>query len=169
VLRSYPRQSQNKGLLLYTDIMDLFLDDQVRGEPYRFHNYPVNQMFGIQSELPSFMMTMHPVVSKLEARNYVKRLGRFGVKFDQVMQGLRVREQKGILPPKFVIRRILDEMSAFAGQPAGENPLYTVFKDKLAKLNLPAADQERLLAAAEAEIQGVVYPAYQQFIAYFTE
>ena len=168
VLRSYPRTSQSKALLLSTDVMDWFLDDQLRGEPFRFHNYPLNQMFGIQSELPNFMLTLHPVVSKLEASNYIKRLGRFGVKFEQVMEGLRLREQKGIIPPKFVIRRLLDEMTAFVGQPARENPLYTVFKDKLARLNLPAADQERLLAAAEAEIQGVVYPAYQQFIAYFT-
>ena len=72
-------------------------------------------MFGIQSELPNFMMTMHPVVSKLEARNYVKRLARFGVKFDQVMEGLMIREEKGVLPPAFVIRRVLDEMTAFAG------------------------------------------------------
>jgi uncharacterized protein (DUF885 family) len=109
------------------------------------------------------------VVSKLEGRNYVKRLGRFGVKFDQVMEGLVVREKKGILPPKFVIRRVLDEMTAFIDQPANENPLYTVFKDKLEKLSrVDARDRESLLATAEAEITRTVYPAYQKFIAYFT-
>ena len=169
LLRSYPRKGQDRVTLLSNDIMDYFLDDISRSERFRHHDYPLNQMFGIQSEMPNFMMTMHPVVSKLEARNYIKRLGRFGVKFDQVMEGLVIREQKGILPPRFVIRRVLDEMTAFVATPAKENPLYTVFKDKLEKLpKVSAADRESLLAAAETEIARTVYPAYQKFIAYFT-
>jgi uncharacterized protein (DUF885 family) len=170
LLRSYPRPSQARVTLLSTDIMDYFLDDIARSEHFRHHDYPLNQMFGIQSEMPNFMMTLHPVVSTLEGRNYVKRLNRFGVKFDQVMEGLKIRETKGILPPKFVIRRVLDEMTAFIGKPVKENPLYTVFKEKLEKLpKISGRDRESLLAAAEAEITRTVYPAYQKFIAYFTE
>lgn len=169
ILRSYNRQRQSVEDLLSTDIMTWFLDDIARGETFRFHDYPLNQMFGIQSEFPNFMMTLHPVVSKLEGRNYSKRLRRVGVKFDQVLEGLQVREDKGILPPRFVIRRVLDEMTAFVGQPAAENPLYTVFRDKLMKLEkLSPADRETLLAEVEKAIQEVVYPAYQKFIAYFT-
>jgi uncharacterized protein (DUF885 family) len=166
LLRSYPRR---KSTQLSTDVMDYFLDDIARGETFRHHDYPLNQMFGIQSELPNFMMTLHPVVSRLEGQNYVKRLSRFGVKFDQVMEGLKVRESKGCIPPKFVIRRVLDEMTAFVASPARENPLYTVFKDKLSKLEkVSASDRDLLLAAAEAEIGRTVYPAYQTFIDYFT-
>ncbi len=170
ILRSYPRQSQSKSTQLSTDVMDWFLDDQARSERFRHHDYPLNQMFGIQSELPNFMMTMHPVVSKLEARNYIKRLSRFGTKFDQVMEGLLIREKMGCLPPRFVIRRVLDEMTAFTNQPARQNPLYSVFKEKLAKLGkVSQSDQEKLLEAAEGEITRIVYPAYQKFIGYFTD
>lgn len=169
ILRSYPRKYQDKATLLSTDIMEWFLDDQARGEPYRFHNYPLNQMFGIQSELPNFMMTIHPITGKTEAWNYVRRLSRFGIKFDQVMEGLLLREQKGILPPRFVIRRVLDEMTAFIAKPPQENPLYTVFRDKLSQLShIRARQKEKVLAAAEREIKDVVYPSYQKFIDYFT-
>jgi uncharacterized protein (DUF885 family) len=170
ILRSYPRQRKSHGTLLSTDIMDYFLDDLARAEKFRFHGYPLNQMFGVQSELPNFMMTIHPVVSKLESRNYVKRLNLFEVKFDQVLEGLKIREEKGVLPPRFVIRRVLDEMTAFVGQPASSNPLYTVFKDKLSKLDkVNERDRETLLAETEVAITQSVYPAYQKFIAYFTE
>ncbi len=169
ILRSYPRKSQNKQTLLSTDIMDWFLDDNVRGERFRHHDYPLNQMFGIQNQMPNFMMTIHPVTGKLEGRNYVKRLSRFPVKFGQVMEGLKIRETKGIIPPKFVIHRVLDEMTAFIGKPAKENPLYTVFKDKLEKLSkVRLQDRESLLASVEAEITRSVYPAYQKFIDHFT-
>ena len=170
ILRSYSRLRQSPSALLSTDIMDWFLDDLARSEKFRFHDYPLNQMVGVQSELPNFMLTLHPVVSKLEARNYVRRLDRFGVKFHQVLEGLRIREEKGVTPPRFVIRRVLDEMLAFVGQPANTNPLYTVFKDKLSKLTgIGESDRETLLAAAESAIDRTVYPAYQEFIAYFTE
>lgn len=168
ILRSYPRQRQDRNTLLSTDVMDWFLDDVARGERFRFHDYPLNQMFGIQSQLPNFMLTMHPLVNKTEARNYIKRLSRFGVKFEQVMEGLKVREQKGVIPPRFVIRRVLDEMTNFVGQPVRENPLYVVFKDKVTGLGkISSSERETLLAAVEAEIQNTVYPAYQKFIDYF--
>ena len=170
ILRSYSRLRQSPSALLSTDIMDWFLDDLARSEKFRFHDYPLNQMVGVQSDIPNFMLTLHPVVSKLEARNYVRRLDRFGVKFHQVLEGLRIREEKGVTPPRFVIRRVLDEMLAFVGQPANTNPLYTVFKDKLSKLTgIGESDRETLLAAAESAIDRTVYPAYQEFIAYFTE
>jgi uncharacterized protein (DUF885 family) len=168
ILRSYSRQRQSKATLLSTDVMAWFLDDLARGERFRFHDYPLNQMFGLQSQLPNFMMTMHPVVNKWEAANYIKRLSLFGRKFDQVLEGLVIREEKGIIPPQFVVRRVLTEMAAFVGQPASQNPLYTVFEDKLSKLEkLDAADRAGLLAAVEAEIERTVYPAYEKFIAYF--
>ncbi|MBN2388277.1 MAG: DUF885 domain-containing protein [Anaerolineales bacterium] len=170
ILRSYKRERQPPPIQLSIEVMDWFLGDIVRGERFRFHDYPLNQMFGIQSELPNFMMTLHPVVSKLEARNYVKRLSKFGIKFDQVLEGLKIREQKGVIPPKFVIRRVLDEMTAFVGKPATENPLYTTFKEKLEKLEkVGQAGREKLLAAAAGEITRTVYPAYETLIAYFTE
>jgi uncharacterized protein (DUF885 family) len=168
LLRSYRRDRQSPSTLLSTDILDYFLEDQLRGEPFRHHNYPLNQMFGIQSELPNFMMTVHPLVSKLEARNYVRRLRKFGIKFDQVLEGLKIRQEEGVIPPRFVIRRVLDEMTAFTGKPARENPLYTVFKDKVSALKINDPEKEKLLAAVETEIQRTVYPAYRKFIAYFT-
>ena len=169
LLRSYDRRRQSPATLLSTDILDYFLDDQARGEPFRHHTYPINQMFGQQSEMPNFMMTVHPLTSRVEARNYNKRLQKFGLKFDQILEGLRLREQMGVLPPRFVIRRVLDEMTAFIGRPARENPLYTVFKEKLTALKLRPVEQEKLLAGAEAALQQTVYPAYQRLIAYFTE
>lgn len=170
LLQAYSRKRKNQSILLSMDIMESFLDDFMQGERFRYHNYPVNQMFGVQSETPNFMMTLHPVDSKREAWNYIKRLAKFGIKFNQVLEGLHLREQKGILPPRFVIRRVLDEMTAFIGKPAAENSLYTVFKEKLDKLNMVAnKDKKELLSAAENEITKTVYPAYGRLIAYFTE
>jgi uncharacterized protein (DUF885 family) len=170
MLRSYNRQRQNKVQLLSTDILDWFLDDQLRGEAFRYHDYPLNQMFGAQSELPNFMMTMHPIDGKTNARNYIKRLSKFDLRFDQVLQGLCKREELGCIPPRFVIRRVLDEMVAFVEQPARQHPLYITYAEKLEKLGkLSQTQREQFLDQAAQEIEQTVYPAYRKLIAYFKE
>ena len=47
-LRSYNRARQNETQLMSTDVLDWFLDDQLQGEHFRHHNYPLNQMFEMQ-------------------------------------------------------------------------------------------------------------------------
>lgn len=168
ILRSYPRASQAAATGLSTDIMDWFLDNQVRDETWRYHDYPLNQMFGAQSQLPDFMMNIHPVTSALEGRNYVKRLSRFGIKLGQILDGLRIRQAKGIIPPRFVIQKVLEQMRAFIAHDARQHPLCTVFDGKLAKLpRLDAGRRQMLVDAVAIEITRTVYPAYQALIDYF--
>jgi uncharacterized protein (DUF885 family) len=166
-LHGYKRDRLSKAGQLSYDILDHFLTDQVSLEPFRHHDYPLNQMFGIQSDLPNFMLTIHPLKTARDARNYIQRLLKFGLKFEQVMEGLEVRERKSIIPPRFVIRRVLDEMIAFIGQPATQNPLYSVFAEKVIKMGLLEPERDGLLKHAESAILSTVYPAYQRFITYF--
>ena len=167
-LRSYDRSRQNEVQLMSTDVLDWFIDDQLQGEQFRHHDYPLNQMFGVQSSLPDLMMNMHPLKSKRDARDYIKRLNKFGLKFNQVLEGLQIREEKGIHPPNFTVNHVLAEMKAFIGQPAEENPLYTVFEEKMTKAGIEGAALAPLLAAVKAEIENTVYPAYQKLIENFT-
>jgi len=167
ILRSYDRDRLKEKEILSADILDWFLDDQMRLEPYRHNTYPVNQMFGVQSQLPSLMMTMHPLNHIRGARTYIKRLGKFGVKIDQILGGLRIREEKGSFPPSFTIRHVLDEMRSFIAPPANENSLYTVFEEKIGELKISPASKHKLLTGVEKEINQTVYPAFQRLIDYF--
>ena len=167
ILRGYDRDRLNGKQILSADILDWFLDDQLQLEPYRHNTYPVNQMFGIQSQLPSLMMTMHPLDHIRGAGTYIKRLNKFGIKIDQVLEGLRIREGKGSLPPRFTVEHVLDEMRSFVDPPASENPLYTVFEEKIKGLKLSSEKKDHLLAGVEREIDQTVYPAYQRLIEYF--
>lgn len=168
ILKSYDLAKLTPQQRLSAEIMGWFLENMLDNERFRYHDYPLNQMFGAQSEFPNFMATIHRVDSLRGARNYNKRLSKSGKKFDQILEGLKIRESKGILPPRFVVRRVLDEMIAFIGKPARENMLYTVYAEKLGKLKLDESQRQVLLQSAEAQIQNVVYPAYQRLIDYFT-
>src|SRR5205085_10839590 len=54
-LRAYPLEKQDASQKLSTHILEWYLTQQIEGEKFQWHNYPVNQLFGVQSEFPSFM------------------------------------------------------------------------------------------------------------------
>lgn len=169
-LRSYDRSRLSAQAQNSYDILEYFLDVQARGAAFAYHNFPVNQMFGIQSALPKFMAEVHQIHSREDAENYLSRLALVPNKFDQVLEGLRYRESKGILPLKFLVTKVLAEMEQFQATPADAGILYLNFKEKLDKLpagTLDEAGKTDLLARAKTSINKDVYPAYGRFIAYF--
>ncbi|WP_028115211.1 DUF885 domain-containing protein [Ferrimonas senticii] len=154
---------------LSADVTNYLLDYALETEALRYHNYPVNQLFGLQNGYPTFMDAQHLVTDAEDADNYNARLQAVKTKFTQALQGLTLREQKGIIPPRFVIDRVLDEMTAFVATPASDNILYTSLATKLADTELTEAEQQQQLATAASNIEQWVYPAYQLLIDYFTE
>jgi len=167
-LRQYDRPSLSPANQLSYDILEWFLQDLVEGQRWLFYDYPVNQLFGVQSSTPDFMVQIHPIGDRRDVHNYITRLTAFGRKFDQLLEGLRLRESQGIVPPKFVIERVLAEMRAFIAAPARENVLYTNLRTKLARLAaVPVSERSKLLADAQSAIEHSVYPAYGRLIDYF--
>ncbi len=51
ILRSYDRDSMDEAGRLSYDVLEFFLDDAVRGHRFMSHDYPVNQLFGVQGQL----------------------------------------------------------------------------------------------------------------------
>lgn len=165
-LHRYDRARLDTGTQLSYDVLDYFLTDAAEGERWRWHNYPVNQLFGVQNQLPTFLLTIHQVSDRRDAEDYVVRLNAVPLKFSQLIEGLKVREQKGVIPPRFVIEKVLAEMREFVAKPADGNDLYVQFADKLGKVGIAEDARGTLLAAAKTAIEQSVYPAYRGLIAY---
>ena len=169
-LHEYPLEKQTPSQKLSTHVLEWFLRDQVDGEKWQFHDYPVNQLFGVQNQYPSFMANTHRLFNAKDCEYYIMRLDALPTKFDQTLEGVRLREQKQITPPRFVVEEVLKEMSDFVAKPPAENILATSFKERAAKIS-KLSDQQRadFQKRVEAEIASHVYPAYQKLIAYFQE
>ncbi|MEL4246878.1 DUF885 domain-containing protein [Shewanella xiamenensis] len=168
-LLSYQDADLDDNQRISKDIALYLVDFALAAEPYRYHNYPVNQLFGVQNGYPSFMQAQHQIHSVDDAENYLSRLIAVKTKFGQTLEGLKLREAKGIIPPKFVIERVLTEMNDFISAPVEDNILYSSFKTKLAETQISSDEQARLLATAKTNIEAYVQPAYRLFIDYFTE
>lgn len=168
MLRRYDRSALDAEGQHSYDLLETFLATQVDGERFAYHNYPLNQLFGVQNGLPTFLATQHAIASKGDAENYLARLRAVPRKLDQVLEGVRHRESLGILPPRFVVEKVLIEMRAFRDEIPEKNILYTSFDEKLSRLEgLPEADRAALLAHASTLILESVQPVYGRLIDYY--
>jgi uncharacterized protein (DUF885 family) len=165
-LRSYDTTRLSPSQRLSSEILDWYLDDLVRGQAFAYHRYTVNAYDGVQSALPEFLAVNQPLRSAADARRYIHRLSAFGTKFDQLLEGLRIRDSLGMVPPRIVVDEALAQMRAFTATPPRENVLYTALAAKLDSAGVGADDRAHLLAAAERQIAGTVYPAYERLIAF---
>lgn len=167
-LHTYDRAGLSSADRLAYDVMEWYVRDQVDKRRWLYHDFPVNPLFGVQSELPTLMATQQVVTDAAQARRYIERLDGFGIKFAQVLDGLRLREERGILPQRFAVDKVLGQMRGFVKPAPEANLLYTALADKLAAIpDLPPAERDALLAQAATSLRDTVYPAYDQLIAYF--
>jgi len=151
------------------EVVKEFLGNPEQDWRFRLHHYPVNQLDGLQLEIPDFLVAFHAVTTRTDAEHYISRLSKVGVKMAQNMEGLLKSEDRGIIPPTFVIDKSLAGMRAFVAKPPEDNALYTSFKSKMEDSDtIGVEEREEFLLAARGQIEAVVYPAYQQYIDYFT-
>ncbi len=171
-LRRYDRDGLDQSTGLSYDILEHFLSTQADGDRFRHHNYPLNQLFGIQNGLPTFLSAQHPVERPSDARAYLARLDKIPVVFEQVLAGLKLREQRGIVPPRFVVEKVLAEMEGFVAAAPEDNILHASLVEKLDKPSGAIFAEERraeVLAEAARTIETRVYPAYRGLIDYYRD
>src|SRR5437870_13549220 len=88
-LREYPLDRQSRSQRLSTRVLEWFLQMQVEGEKWQWHNYPVNQLFGVQNQFPSFMANTHRLLSRKDCEYYMNRIDTLPKKFDQLLENLK--------------------------------------------------------------------------------
>ncbi len=173
-LRTFDKSKLDADALLSYRIFESMMARRTAAFQYRRYGYIFDQMNGEQSSIPAFLINIHRVTSKSDAEAYVKRLQGVAALMDQHITEAREREKLGILPPKWVYPYIVsDAKNLLAGAPfdtsGKDSTLLEDFKAKVAKLDLPQPDKDKLVADASAALLASVKPAYDKVIALMTE
>ena len=155
----------NSETLLSYQLAKQGYENEIADFKYRFHNYPVNQMHGRHAEIPAFLINMHEISSSSDARAYISRLKGIQSLFAQLEDGLKIRATKGILPPKFVFDKVIeDSKNIVNGSPFNksmkESTLLKDFKSKVNKLDLAEENKIDLIKDANEALFKYVKPAY---------
>ncbi len=149
------------------------LENEIADYQWRFHNYPVNQMFGIHSQVPAFLINQHSISNTDEAQAYISRVKGAEVLIGQLVEELKLREAKGIIAPKFVFPHVIrDSKNILVGAPFDEGENSTLLADFTKKVNkLDIADEEKaqLIADVNTALVNHLKPGYEGLVSYLTE
>ena len=167
LLLEYDRFSLTPQQQSSYDVYAWYLDDLLRQGEFMLHEYPINPVVvtGVQNLLLYTFTEYHPMQDREDARDYLTRLAQVDTKMEQLIAGLRLRQDEGILPPAILIDASLGDIRSIANSPAIRTPYYQTFEQKLAEIpSLSAAEQRALLAEAESAIESSVLPGYQALV-----
>src|SRR5204863_8744839 len=87
--------------------------------------YPVNQAFGIQKDLPNFLLSRHQIRNAKLARSYVDRLRATGPVLDAVTADVHRQATLGVIPPDFIIDDNIDQIKTLIAPAPSRNAMVT--------------------------------------------
>ncbi|MAW82410.1 MAG: DUF885 domain-containing protein [Parvularcula sp.] len=151
-------------------IFEFLQERDLEGFPYRFHSYAFSTMNNPATFPATFLQNIHRVDSVSDAEAYISRIEKLEVAIDQLIEGIDMAVERGIVPTSFSFDPVLeDSANMVKGAPfddSGEdNAVYADFKTKVEALEISDVEKARLMSEAEAALNGPYKSSYQRFIA----
>ena len=160
-LSGYDVSKQSAKQAISTAALSWYLNDGIQNEQFMYDDYPLNPLFGAHINLHDLMTEYQPLTSKQDAQAYITRLEAFPARVDGVLGQMKLREQKGISMPRWMIDRVIVQLRGMAPPDPKASDFYTNFTRKVGALgNISGADKQALYDAAEKAVAGKVNPAY---------
>ena len=126
----------------------------------------VNQMSGIHLFAPQ-LVTVLSFQTVKDYDDYIARLKQLPRVFDEDTANLRKGMANGLMPPKFLLEKVVEQTNGIAIQAPDQTPFAEPFNKFPADFS--QADKTRLKAAGLAAIKDDVLPAYAKFAAFMKE
>ncbi|MDM3872180.1 DUF885 domain-containing protein [Porticoccus sp. W117] len=160
----------NKQTRLSLQLAKDGLQQEIDSYRWRHHDYPLSQMGGIHTTVADVLINQHKIANAADAEAYISRLGRTQTLFDQMVQQLRTRQAKGVMPPAFVLQQVVDaSLNVITGAPfddGPDSPLLADFRNKVNALDIDTASKEDLIERASNTLKNVTFRAYSKLIAF---
>jgi len=151
----FPEQEAlNKALMVRN------LKEQLDGAKFKDWLMPVNQISGIHLLAAQFpaMLTFTTVK---DYDDLITRYKKFPVVFDQTIGHMRAGMAAGLMPPKFLLEKVVTQVDGLAGMTAEKSP-FAAPLEKFPK-EIPEAEQQRIRKEMLAAIGNSILPAYVKF------
>lgn len=137
-------------------------------EGYRFKNWlmPVTQISGIHLQAPPFASYLSFTAAK-DYEDLTTRYRKLPAVFDETIKQMRQGMAEGLMPPKFLLEKVVTQVAGIAAMKAEDSP----FAEPLSRFpkDMPEAEKERLRAGMLASIRDGVLPAYARFAKFLKE
>lgn len=149
------------------------LEDTAAAAQFARHRYIFDQFNGLQLELINNLTQTHPFKTKRDVDTYLARLGQVSMRLDDGISEARGAAAEGIIPPKIVLQRSIEQIDGFLKTPVAQNVFVATLGTKMTSIDVPlnatAGDGKTALAAAEQVVTDSIIPAYTRVRTMLTE
>ncbi|AWL12399.1 Prolyl oligopeptidase [Saliniradius amylolyticus] len=151
------------------DIFKVDIERKLANDVFRHHQYVMDQFRAWHTTVPSFLINIHGVSELSDAEAYISRLNGVEKLFGQVIDQLKIREEKGVFPPDWSYDQMIKASeNVISGQPFNDDEenstIWQDFTRKVDALEVDEATKERLLGEARTALLEKVQPAYEKLI-----
>jgi len=167
LLKAYDDATLSESERFNKALMAHGMEEKVQNERFMFHNYPITQLYGWQNTIPDFMTSNHSALDASEVRYYIDRLHAVRGQYEQLMEQLRLREELDVIPPTFILEKVVKQIDGFVTEDPKSNALYLGLLGNLEKLDsIPGADKLKYLGEIETAIRSEIYPVWADLRVY---
>ena len=147
------------------EIAAWMMDDQIAQAQFERGGYRLTQLDGVTVQLPQFLTDVHPIRSPKGAQRYLQRMEAFADILQQAHERVEQDRDHGVVPPDFIVRRVLEQLRAFVAAPAAEHVLVTSLQERLKAVDtVGAAQAAELSRQAQAILERRIVPGYRKLI-----
>lgn len=169
----------HQGQLSYR-LAEYEMQQAERAHQWINYGYTFDQMNGVQSDIPAFLIAQHKIDDKSDAEAYISRLVGIEALLSQHITNARLDAGMSIRPPLFTYDYVANDVAnILTGYPFGDaaednpSPLYGDFSGKVAALVEAGTITEEvsatLLESARTALTENVGAGYRALDAYLTE
>ncbi len=156
------------------DIWEYQYNQQKEGAAFRSNAYIFEQMGGPQSQMPTFMISLHSVSEESDMVAYVSRLKEMSRAMNQLIDQAKANSDGGVRPPLFAYEGVLDQSrKVITGEPFTDGEPSSLLADAKKKVAALVKDEKiseargaELVAEAQAALLSDVKPAYKRLISF---
>ena len=145
--------------ILNSQLMVRNLKENLEVIALKLYLMPVDQFNGVQIGLAQFVPLI-PFDTAKQYQDYISRLHQVPRLIDQVIQTLQEGKRNRLMPPKFLLEKVVSQAQSIA-QPVGEANVFGLPAIKFPAA-IPLADQKSLHDAVLKAVDTEVRPAYSK-------
>lgn len=156
----------NTDLRISLELLIYQLKQSINTYEFRHLNYPVNQLFGLHTEIPDFLINIHQISNIQDANAYIERVEGIRPLFKQLIEQLEIRKKNGIIAPEFAYEAAIKQCHQLTqGMPfdkAEDSILLADFKEKIDNLALYESSKAVLIKRLNRALKRNLFPAYKE-------
>lgn len=174
----FDRDALSDDAKLSYDLWEHQYNMSAEGAKFLRSSYVFNQMNGVHTYFPTFMLSFHKVENFEDMQAYVSRLGQLGRAMNQLVVRAKLSASEGVRPPKFAYETVLKQArSIITGAPFTEDEtdssLLADVKAKLAALKndklISDEQHTELMQSAKTALLESFAPSYENLIGFLTD